>query len=370
MPEPRRIRIHGPAELAGLVPHLWHYTPGEGQVAALALGPSSSPGLVTRSESAPGALEARALLDHAGEADRFVLIGYGTTGRRRASDFADALRDVSGGGANIAAVAAVDDGRVHALVNGRWDDAGHVRDMSEHFVLEGSDPAPSRDAHEARFQPLAEPAWASTMPADRNELGRLSPSERAERARGILDQLAIPGAHVSDADRTWLTSTAGGDGLMRDVVMQHGWDRDRAFALVGLYRGAPPEHRDVTAALAGAAMFAQGDMVAARTIVDHIDPRSQHASFGELVRISVDVGAPPDVLTAEWSRQDVDKLLGAADERWQARSAGSSPRDVLRHQAPASEVTSSGIAAGQPYRQGAAASYGPGSTYDPPSAER
>lgn len=362
MPEPRRIRIHGPAELAGLVPHLWHYTPGEGQVAALALGPSSSPGLVTRSESAPGALEARALLDHAGETDRFVLIGYGTTGRRRAADFADALRDVSGGGANVAAVAAVDDGRVHALVNGRWDDAGHVRDMSAHFVLEGSDPAPSRDAHLDRFRPLSEPTWATELPADRTSTTLVPPSERAQRAREILERLAVPGVHVDDADRTWLAASAGANGLMRDAVMQHGWDRDRAFALVSLYRGAPLEHRDVTAALAGGAMFAQGDMVAARTIVDHIDPRSQHASFGELVRTAVDVGAPPDVLTAGWSRQDIDRLLAAADERWHARSAAPSARDVLRHQAPASEVASSGAVAGQPYR--------PGPTTDPPALER
>jgi len=247
---------------------------------------------------------------------------------------------------------------VHALVDGRWDDHGNVRDMSAHFVLDGSDPTPSRDAHRARFLPLTEPTWTTTI-APAAEITRLAPSERADRARAILDQLAVPGARVDDTDRTWLAAAAGGDGIIRDAVMQHGWDRDRGFALVHLYRGAPPEHRDATAALAGAAMFAHGDMVAARTIVDQINRSSQHASFGDVIRTAIDVGAPPSTLTDGFSRDELDRLLADADTHWNARITGA--HEIRRHQAPATEA---------PTRPRASQSYRPGPTTDPPSIER
>lgn len=323
MHEPRRLRIDGPAALAGIVRHLVHYQPGPDQIAVLgtgAAGTTSASVLPWTGRDDLLRAQVASVLQMRSEERQWLIVGYGPDGGDRALSVRDQLTSLAPERSTFGAILHVDDdGIVHDHASGAWEPAGAVRNMAEHFVMEGSDPAWSRADHVARYQPYDEPTWQPISHAAHAALEAMPPSQRGARAREILDALAIPGPDQPHADGAWLADAVASNMLVRDAIMEHGYDRDRGAALVELYRGSPQSLRSATAVLAASAMFANGDMVAAGAILPHVHPDTPHASIATLMRQGIEIGASPDMLTAGVARDEIDGLLAADDDRWRVR---------------------------------------------------
>lgn len=159
------------------------------------------------------------------------------------------------------------------------------------------EPAASRDQLLARYQPLPQPTWAATS-LDRIANLAQSFDQRTHTVVELVTAAAQPGA-IRNLDQLASIGRAIGTDLeVRDsVLIAAAAISGAGDLLVDVYRGAPPQYRSATAAVAAWVAYIQhGNRPVTEQILTHVDPDSSHANLAALLDRALDASIPPDVL--------------------------------------------------------------------------
>lgn len=247
--------------------------------------------------------------------DSYLILGYGPQGRDRAILVGAHLEDLTG--QPTTSMAVEPDGSVGVFNPERygWDlyqgDAGRLEAELAYAGIPR--PAPTRQAHVAKFAPYPEPTWEALPLAEQLRVEQALPSERA--AEGVELLSAMQGAGDRDPGR--LAYLMRSNREVRDEVIIAGIQTNAASTLLELYRGAPSEYRDVTGAVAAVVMFTEfGGGLGVEEVLGHVSPTSDQAALSELMDGVLKSGMPPSGLREVLTAGDHTVALKAADSRF------------------------------------------------------
>lgn len=251
--------------------------------------------------------------------NRFLLIGYGPEGARRAAHVRDAvLATVDLPDPLIAHV--VDNAWRLQVADGAWTPPQDLPDVSAETVLAGiPTPAASRAELAARYEPSPTPTFGDIDERDAAVFASSPPSFRAEVATACLDKLTRPALDDPYQMAVLAHLTTTGPKAVRDAVMlAAAADAEHVAALVRVYQGAPETMRPALATAAATAVFlAGGGSVETDAILAHADRTGDNAHLTRLVTTSKKIGLNPHELRTHMATQ-TKPALDDADLRWKA----------------------------------------------------
>lgn len=260
------------------------------------------------------------------------VVGYGEHG----AELVDAMQPtLTDGGARAVLVAHVDEEHFRVRAAGLdWSDFRPMPAVPVEVATAGyAIPARDRQEHVARYAPLPEPAFTLPERAETERLARMSPSQRAQLGRELLDNLSTEHVQLDhDSMRTLAYLVNATPLAVRDAVLVHAAkSHERAGALLETYRAAPPDLRGHLGASAAAALNCNDvSNSRVRAVLEHV---SDDIRLGQLVKQAMD-GDLPLRNALERMEQATEVQLNQLDTEHAAQKAaelrGHSPAPGVR----------------------------------------
>jgi hypothetical protein len=353
MSEQPVVRVSTPADLASAVPYLVGYRPSDEQfvVAGLAGGtvavmacaswePSFDDvdGAWSRTALKGGVVYITDAMEPA-EPDSYIVLGYGPQARDRALLVGGQIEELTG--QHVWQISVEPDGVVARFEpqDMDWSTYPIVPDKVEAELVYMGIPAPTqtRDEMIERFTPYPEPRWEPLPLPEQLRIEESLPSARAAEAVQLMADLKAPGPGQDPLAQGRLAHLMRSSKDVRDAVLVDAVDNVSGATLLELYRGAPAEYRDVTAAVASVTMYIEeGKNIGAAEIISHVSPTSDQGALADMMTSAVDGGLPPRVLR-EVMTYDTTPTLQTADSRFlteRTQQALAQAQDSLARPAP------------------------------------
>lgn len=314
------VRITTPTDLAGAVPHLVGYQPGDHQLAVFGFRGSQYAGATVHTWMVPlgeGPAHAAAAAEHittafGDRADSFLAIGYGPDGPDRALLFRDALEQHS---VDTAHAWAVQDDRLRVFSPEHgWSEPLPLETTAgiELDLITGNRPEPSREDLARRYAPVPERQQAIITPQDAERFGAMAPSAQYEWASKVLTDGAQSKTGLTD-DQVGIIAHAATasvhvrDNLLHDVI----GDPVKADRLVDAFRRTSDGRRPDMADLAAAGQYlTRGSTVGIEAIARHTT-----GSLGRMVDKAAFLGLDPQPLIDSLDRTELRERLAMADRQ-------------------------------------------------------
>jgi len=252
------------------------------------------------------------------EPDSYIVLAYGPHARDRALLVGSQIQELTG--VDASPVSVEDKGEVSRFDQEEmeWTTYEVVPDKVEAELVYMGIPAPSesRDELIERFAPYPEPTWEAVPLREQLDLEESLPSVRAAQAVQLLADLKEHGTEQDASAQGRLAHLMRGSKDVRDTVLVAGIETVSGSTLLELYRGAPPEYRDVTGAVASVTVYIEeGKNIGPAEIVSHVSRDGDQAALADMMTAAVDGGLPPRVLR-ETLTYDPTQSLKAADSRF------------------------------------------------------
>lgn len=193
-------------------------------------------------------------------AHRFVVMGLGPDGQRRARDATlevDLHRNQTGPRTITIAVEA---GAVRALNSrGQWTKPAALFDFQAEAAAVGID-LTTQAGRDARYTPDPIPSWSPLPQPERSALDALDPTTRGRRATQLILDCTADGNAGTAEQRATLGHLIHSNGDHLELVAAYAaLSPDRAAVLYNAYMTSPPEYRGALGAAAGYAhLVAEG----------------------------------------------------------------------------------------------------------------
>ncbi|MFB9075223.1 DUF4192 family protein [Citricoccus parietis] len=325
------MRITTPTDLAGAVPHMVGYQPGNNQIAILGFHGPDYIGAAVHTWTATlgdGPAHAAEVTDHitrafGDRANSYLAIGYGPEGPDRALLFQDAFTQQT---ETRAQAWAVDNDRLRVFTPGRgWSPEADLEDTAgtEYSMVTGAQPVATREELARHYEPVSEDQQAHLDPETAQRFATMAPTaqyEWASRAltEGAESKTGLSDEHVAVIAHAVATSVHIRDNLLADVI----GDSIKADRLVDVFRRCDDARRPGMADLAGAAQFiTRGSTVAIEAITRHTT-----GELGRMADQAASLGLDPQPLIDSIARDELRQRLTAADrQHYRSHVASHSP---------------------------------------------